>query len=71
MRRCSYEISWEDENGNLQSTFAAVIGPSERNLNSTIKHTIRIDNPNYSLTLLIPNNDITIKYFKRYSKFYL
>jgi hypothetical protein len=30
-----------------------------------------MDNPNYSLHILMPKNEDTLKYFKRYSKFYL
>ena len=71
IRKCSYEIKWENDEGDIQSTYVAIVGPSEKTLNSTIKHTIRIDNPNYSLTLLVPKNDETVKYFTRYNKFYL
>jgi hypothetical protein len=30
-----------------------------------------MDLPNYSLSLLMPKNEDTLNYFKRYSKFYL
>lgn len=66
IRRCSYEIKW-----NNGSTYAAVKGPSEKNINSENKHNISIDVPNYSLTLLIPKTSANIKQFKRYSKFFL
>ena len=32
IRRCSYEISWEDENG-MHSTYAAIRGPVETKIN--------------------------------------
>ena len=70
IRKCSYEIAWEDEAG-LHSTYAAVKGPVETRINSSVKHSAVIDVPNYSLSLLIPQNEETLKQFTRYSKFYL
>ena len=70
IRRCSYQISWEDEDG-LHSTFAAVRGPVETKIDYIQKHSISVDNPNHSLHLLMPLNDETYDYFRRYSKFYL
>lgn len=70
IRKCSYEISWEDENGK-HTTYAAVRGPVETKINFIQKHQISVDNPNLSLNLLLPLNEDTRNYFKRYSKFYL
>lgn len=70
IRRCSYEISWEDEDGR-HSTYAAVRGPVETKINFIQKHQISIDQPNHSLHILMPRNEATLKYFRRYSKFYL
>ena len=70
IRKCSYEISWEDEDG-LHKTYAAVRGPVETKINFIQKHGISVDTPNHSLSILMPKNDYTINYFKRYSKFYL
>ena len=70
IRKCSYEIAWEDEDG-LHKTFAAVRGPVETKINFIQKHGISIDTPNHSLSILLPKNDETLKYFKRYQKFYL
>ena len=70
MRKCSYEIAWEDENGK-HSTYAAIRGPVETKINYIQKHQISIDTPNYSLNILMPKNEGTLKYFQRYSKFYL
>lgn len=70
IRKCSYEISWEDENG-LHTTYAAIRGPVETKINYIQKHGISVDTPNLSLNLLLPLNDDTLKYFQRYSKFYL
>ena len=70
IRKCSYEIAWEDEDGK-HSTYAAVRGPVETKINYIQKHQISVDTPNYSLSLLMPRNEETLKYFKRYAKFYL
>ena len=70
IRKCSYEISWEDENG-LHKTYAAVRGPVETKINFIQKHGISVDTPNHSLHILMPKSDSAVKYFQRYSKFYL
>ena len=70
IRKCSYEIAWEDEDG-LHSTLAAVRGPVETKINYIQKHGVSIDTPNHSLSLLMPKNEDTLRYFKRYDKFYL
>lgn len=71
IRRCDYQISWLDEDGNEQSTYAAIRGPVETKINYIQKHGISVDTPNYSLHILMPRNPQTMKQFKRYSKFYL
>ena len=70
MRKCRYQISWKDGN-EIKSTFAAVRGPVETKINYIQKHGVSIDTPNYSLSILMPLNEDTLKQFKRYSKFYL
>lgn len=70
IRKCSYSISWEDEDGK-HLVYAALKGPSESRINSATKHGISIDTPNYSLNILLPKNAQTLKQFTRYSKFYL
>lgn len=70
IRKCSYEISWEDEEG-THKTYAAIRGPVETKINFIQKHGISVDTPNHSLNILMPKTDSAIKYFKRYSKFYL
>ena len=70
IRKCTYQIAWEDEDG-LHSTYAAVRGPVETKINYIQKHGISIDTPNHSLSILMPKNEDTINYFKRYNKFYL
>ena len=70
VRKCSFEIAWQDEEGEHR-TYAAIKGPDQTKLSTGIKHGISIDSPNYSLSLLLPQNEETLNYFKRYTKFYL
>ncbi len=70
IRKCQYQISWKDGN-EIKSTFAAVRGPVETKINSAQKHGIIMDSPNYTLSILMPLNEDTLKQFQRYSKFYL
>lgn len=69
IRRCKYKIKFIDENGDWQSTWAAIRGPVETAIDSIQKNQIRIDRPNWSLHILLPQNEKTIKFFDRYSKF--
>ena len=62
IRKCSHEISWEDEDG-VHKAFSAIKGPVETRIDSIQKHGIGIDNPNYSLTILLPKNEATLKHF--------
>ena len=70
IRKCSYQIAWEDEEG-YHSTYAAVRGPVETKINFIQKHGISVDSPNYSLSILMPKSEAVLRYFKRYQKFYL
>lgn len=71
IRKCNYKVDWEDENGELQSTWMAVQGPSQSSIESILKNGASVDIPNHALTILMPKNEATIKRFQRYSKFYL
>lgn len=70
IRRCTYQIPMmiDDE---LYVTYAANRGPVETKIDSIQKHQTIVDNPNYSLNLYIPKNEKTLRFFKRYQKFYL
>ena len=70
IRRRRYQINWLDEDGNEHSTYAAIRGPVETKINFIQKHGISVDEPNHSVNILMPKNDYTLKYFKRYTKFY-
>jgi hypothetical protein len=47
----------------MHSTYVALRGPVETKINYIQKHGISVDTPNYSLNMLIPLNDATLKYF--------
>lgn len=70
IRRCTYEIPFMVDD-QLYTTYAAVRGPVETKIDYIQKHQISIDNPNYSLNLLVPKNEKTLAFFKRYQKFYI
>ena len=71
IRKCSYEIEWDDEDGKRQRTYVALRGPVETKIDYIQKHGISVDNPNYSLNLLMPKTTANLKQFRRYKKFYL
>ena len=71
IRRCRYTIRYQDENGEEHTTFAAVRGPVETKINFIQKHGISVDEPNHSLSILLPYNEYTVKYFDRYANFYI
>ena len=70
IRRCNYEIEWLDD-GEHHKTKVAVRGPVETKINYIQKHGISVDTPNHSLNIYMPRTDEALKYFQRYSKFYL
>lgn len=70
IRKCEYQIKWNDEDG-LHKTFATVRGPVETRIDYLQKYGNSYDNPNYSLEIMIPKNESTLKYFVRYARFYL
>lgn len=70
IRKCSYQINWKVQD-NFFSTYAAVIGPEDSKIPTSLKHEISMDIPNYTISLIVPNNIMTLDYFKRYQKFYL
>lgn len=69
IRKCSHTISYTDEDG-THSTYAAIRGPVETKINSIQKYGVSVDNPNYSLNILIPKTKSNLEFFRRYSKFY-
>lgn len=71
IRKCSYQITWKSETGNEYTTYAAVVGPSEKTIDTTKTEGISLDVPNHSLTMMLPATIEVLSYFKRYSKFYI
>ena len=72
IRKCSHTIKWMDVDTNeIHTTYAAVRGPVETKINSSTKNGDNLDSPNYSLSILIPENESALKYFRRYAKFYM
>ena len=71
IRKCSYKLKWKDDSGAIRETYAATRGPVETKINFIQKNGISVDQPNHSLNILMPKNEHTLAYFKRYSKFYL
>ena len=69
IRRCSYEIIWEEDEKQYK-TYAAIRGPVETKINFIQKNGISVDQPNHSLNILMPKNEHTLEYFRKYSKFY-
>ena len=71
IRRCDYQLSWLNEDGDVQTSFVSVRGPVETKINFIQKHGISVDEPNHSLHIYMPRTEEACKYFKRYAKFYL
>ena len=71
IRRCDYQAKWKDENGNICNSWMAIRGPVETKINFLQKNGISLETPNYSLHILMPKTEETVKYFKRYNKFYI
>lgn len=72
IRKCSHTIKWMDnDTKEIHTTYAAVRGPVETKINSVLKNGDNVDIPNYSLSILIPESESALKYFRRYAKFYL
>ncbi len=66
-RKALYDVRWKDEFGVYYSCKASVRGPVETRIKSESKSKVSYDIPNYSLYILMPNNEETSK-LKRYSK---
>ena len=71
IRRCNYTVSWLDENGEKYTQYLAVRGPVETKINFIQKSKISVDEPNHSLNILMTKTPEALRYFRRYSKFYL
>jgi hypothetical protein len=70
-RRCRYQVTWENEDGEYETMYLAVRGPVETRIQYIQKSGISVDDPNYSVNFLMTKTPSSSKYFRRYSKFYL
>lgn len=71
IRKCNYYIKWENEEGKICGSWVAIRGPVETKINFLQKNGISLETPNHTLNILMPKTEETVKYFKRYNKFYL
>ena len=73
IRRCRYELFWidmdQEPDSRKISTYAYIRGPVETKINSVQNNGISMDTPNWSLEILMPKNEQTLKHFKRYQNF--
>ncbi len=69
IRRCKYKIKFKDKDGAVKYTWAAIRGPVETKIDSVQKNQIRVDRPNLTLNILLPQNSDTLFAFDRYKKF--
>lgn len=69
IRQCKHKLKFKDKEGNWCSTWAAIRGPVETQINSIQKNQIRLDVPNLSLNILMPRNEKTLQAFDRYKEF--
>lgn len=70
VRRAQHILKWTDEFGTVCQTYGAVVGPVETKIQSDLKKKISFDIPNHTLTIIVPENELTKK-LKRYSKVYV
>lgn len=69
IRRCKYKLKFKDKEGTWLSTWAAIRGPVETQIDSIQKNQVRVDRPNLSLNILLPRNPQTLFAFDRYKEF--
>jgi hypothetical protein len=67
VRKCSYEIKLTKD----KLTYAAIIGPNQAAIDTSTSHGIVYDKPNYTLNIMVPKTEDNLKFFKRYTEFYL
>ena len=71
IRKCNYYVRWLNEDKEELGRWFAIRGPVETNISSLSKEGNSIDVPNHTLHILMTKDNETVKYFKRYSKFYV
>lgn len=71
IRKCNYQVNWLDDDGEKRTIDMAVQGPTATRIIFIQKNGISVDEPNLDLNILMPKTEDTLKYFRRYAKFYL
>lgn len=71
IRRCKHHIKWLDENHVKHKIYCSVRGPVETKIDYLQKNGVSVDAPNHSLFIYMTKTEDTLKFFRRYSKFYL
>ena len=71
VRKCNYYVRWLNENKEELGRWFAIRGPVETNISYLQKEGNSIDIPNHTLNILMTKDEETLKYFKRYAKFYI
>ncbi|MEG0372117.1 MAG: hypothetical protein RR645_07475, partial [Clostridium sp.] len=66
-RKAQHSIKWKNKFGKICEVAAAVRGPVETKIKGEFKKGLAFDVPNYTLSILVPNNDDTSS-LVRYSK---
>lgn len=67
VRKAQHTIKWKDEFGNICETKGAVRGPVETKIRHQMRKGLSFDEPNYTLSILVPSNEETLQ-LKRYTK---
>ena len=71
VRKCNYYVRWLNEDKEELGRWFAIRGPVETKINYLQKEGISVDTPNHTLNILMTKDAETVKYFKRYAKFYV
>lgn len=71
IRKCNYYVRWLNEENEELGRWFAIRGPVETKINYLQKEGVSLDTPNHTLNILMTKDTETIKYFKRYAKFYI
>ena len=65
IRKCSYSLTFLNQDGDPETVYVAVRGPAETKINSITYNGISHDIPNNSLDLYVPKTDSTLWFFNR------
>ena len=71
IRKCNYYVRWLNEDKEELGRWFAIRGPVETKINYFQKEGVSMDTPNHTLSILMTKDEETVKYFKRYAKFYV